>query len=135
METAANEESCWLQNMKRKVLIIFLIKRKNPSMRAQQTSEAIFRKVYSKGRMCVSARSLIALPRIIFFHNFFCFGVSSQVKKPAFPAFLKGRGGRSEIMAFFLPFLNKFLFYHYLPANCLHALYSTQKTRLHHSVF
>lgn len=94
-------------------------------MRAQQTSEAILRKVYSKGRMCVCACSLIALPRVIFLHYFFCFGVSSQVERPAFPAFPKGRRGRSEMMRFFLTFLNKFLFRHYPPAvtlNCLHAL-------------
>lgn len=116
----------------------FLIKRKNPSMRAQQTSEVIFRKVYLEGRMCVFACSPIALPRKHFFHYFFCFGVSSQVEMPAFPAFPKGRGGRSEMMVFSLPFPKKFLFYHYPPAitlNCLHALYSTQKACLQHRVF
>lgn len=64
LETAAAEESDCLQNMKRKVFITCFNKKESTSMRAQQTAEAMFREVYSKGRMRVHALSLIALSRV-----------------------------------------------------------------------
>lgn len=69
-------------------------------MRAQQTAEAIFREVYSKGRMCVFILFLIALLRVFFICYFFCFGVSSYTERPVFQ---KGIWGRTEMM--FFPFL------------------------------
>ena len=55
LETAAAEESCWLQSKERKVFITCFNKNESHSMKAQQTAEAIFREVYSKGRMRVCA--------------------------------------------------------------------------------
>lgn len=111
--------------MKRKVLIIFFNKKEKSFHESSADIWGNFQKSLLKRKDVCMCLLSDCPSKSNFLHYFFCFGVSSQVERPAFPAFPKGRRGRSEMMRFFLAFLNKFLFCHYPPAvtlNCLHAL-------------
>lgn len=138
LETAANEESCWLQNMKRKVLIFFFFNKKEKSF--HESSADIwgnFQKSLLKRKdVCMCSLSDCPSKNNFFPLLFLLCSIfpGGEVSLPSLPKWEeKGR----EMMVVFLPFLKKFLFHHYPPAitlNCLHALYSTQKTCLQHSV-